>query len=155
MRLYIVRHGEAEHQAATDAERALTERGASEVRALWTRLYASQPQPPRVVTSPLRRAWQTASMVAGIWQDRPPVDVQDLLVPETPVEQTLDWLMRESDPDGWVLVSHMPLVALLTGRLIDGAGPSYPFGLGSVACLELEVVAPAGARLLWLDSPQG
>jgi phosphohistidine phosphatase len=155
MRLYIVRHGEAEHHASTDAERALTKRGAGEVRALWSRLHASQPQPKRIVSSPLLRAWQTASMVAGIWSEYLAVETKELLVPDTPVEHTLDWLMREPNPDGSVLVSHMPLVALLTGRLIDAPASTYPFGLANVACLELDVVAPAGARLLWLESPTG
>lgn len=155
MRLYIVRHGEAEDQAATDAERALTARGASQVRALWTRLHASQSEPARIVSSPLRRARETASIVAGIWQDGPPIHEQPLLSPDMAVEQTLDWLVGEPDLDGWVLVSHMPLVALLTGRLVEGPGTRYPFAVGSVACLELETACVAGARLLWLESPQG
>ncbi len=155
MRLYIARHGEAEPQAATDAERALSARGVSQVRALWTTLHASQREPARIVSSPLRRAQETAWIVAGIWQDSPPVDEQPLLSPETAVEHTLDWLAREPDLDGWVLVSHMPLVALLTGRLVEGTGVRYPFAVGSVACLELEVPCMAGARLLWLESPGG
>lgn len=155
MRVYIVRHGEAEHQAATDADRALTERGTSQVRALWTHLHDSQPEPARIVSSSLRRARETARIVAGTWQDRPPVEVQDLLRPEAPVEQTLDWLAREPDLDGWVLVSHMPLVALLTGRLVEGPGSRYPFAVGSVACLELEAACVAGGRLLWLEAPRG
>jgi phosphohistidine phosphatase len=155
MRLYIVRHGEAEPQAATDAERPLTALGASQVRALWTRLHASQPEPARIVSSPLRRAQETARIVAGIWEDAPTVVEQSLLRPETAVEQTLDWLGGEPDLDRWVLVSHMPLVALLTGRLVEGPGTRYPFAVGAVACLEVEVACLAGSRLLWLESPQG
>lgn len=154
MRLWIARHGEAEHQAATDADRALTDRGARQVRELWTRLGATQPEPARIVSSSLRRARETARIVAGIWSGRPPLEVQDLLVPEAPVEHTLDWLAQQPDADNWVLVSHMPLVALLTGRLVEGAGSRYPFTVGSVACLELELACPAGGRLLWLESPR-
>lgn len=155
MRLWIVRHGEAEHQAATDADRALTERGARQVRALWTHLGATQPEPARIVSSSLRRARETARIVAGVWSDRPALDVQDLLSPEAPVEQTLAWLAQQPDLDGWVLVSHMPLVALLTGRLVEGAGARYPFAVGSVVCLDLEMACPMGARLLWQESPRG
>jgi phosphohistidine phosphatase SixA len=153
MQLYIVRHGEAERSAATDADRALTGRGAAVVRAFWGRLAADRPAPARIVSSPLRRARETARIIADVHDGRPPVTQEPLLTPEAPPADTLRWLGEQRDLDTWVLVSHMPLVALLTGLLVDGPGGRYPFPLAGVACLDLEVACSAGARLRWLESP--
>lgn len=153
MRLYIVRHGEAQRSAATDADRALTAHGGEVVRRFWTRLAADRPEPARIVSSSLRRARETARIIQDIHGGRPPLLEQELLVPEAPPAETARWLELQPDLDTWVLVSHMPLVALLTGLLVDGPGGRYPFPLSGVACLDLAVACPAGARLLWLKGP--
>lgn len=154
MHLYIVRHGEAERETASDAQRALTARGGDEVKRLWTELCGSQPVPARIVSSSLLRARQTARIVADVYGAGLVPEESALLIPEAVPEQTLAWLAAQPDLDGWVLVSHMPLVALLTGLLVEGPGERYPFAVGSVACLDLEVACPGGARLLWLRAPE-
>lgn len=154
MRLYIVRHGEAERRAATDAERALTPQGRHRVAALWQALSAEGVKPGRLVSSPYVRARQTAETIAGVVGDAS-LDTLDLLVPEGAPTAVLDWLMAAAPGDeDLVLVSHMPLVGQLTGLLADSAGAHVPFSVGTVACLEVEVAAAGGARLLWLRAPE-
>ena len=148
MRLYIARHGEAEPQAASDAERPLTRHGRAGVARVWRQLSEAGHQPSVLISSPYVRAVQTADEIARYY---PGIERRQnaLITPDTAPIRVLEWLAGEQLPDGAALVSHMPLVALLTGVLVDGAGARVPFSVGTVACLDVDVMATAGARLLW------
>jgi len=148
VKLYVVRHGEAEPTAPTDAQRPLTRHGRAAVSRLWASLRDAGHEPSILISSPYIRAVQTADEIARYY---PGIDRREeaLIVPEAAPGAVLEWLARASLPDRATLVSHMPLVALLTGLLVDGAGARVPFTVGTVACLEVEVMAEQGARLLW------
>ena len=66
MKLYVMRHGPAEEQAASglDGDRALTSAGRERVRNVAKALSLAGEEPARIVTSPLVRAVQTAEIVA-------------------------------------------------------------------------------------------
>jgi phosphohistidine phosphatase len=66
VKLYVMRHGPAEDNAASgvDADRALTAAGRERVRSVAKALVAAGEEPGRIVTSPLVRAVQTAEIVA-------------------------------------------------------------------------------------------
>ena len=98
MRLYIVRHGEAERRAPTDAERMLTPQGRRQVTALWQTLSAEGVTPGRLVSSPYVRARQTAEAIAGV-AGQVRVETLDLLVPEGAPGAVLDWLMAAEEGD--------------------------------------------------------
>lgn len=151
MRLYLCRHGEAEPFAASDAERSLTRQGERETQLLWSRLVQAGVQPKRIIASPYKRALQTASLVAASCALETPA-INPLLGPDTPPAQVLDWLQGE-DIDELLLVTHMPLIALLTGMLAGEEGERLAFATGTVVALELEVAARGVARLLWLRAP--
>lgn len=153
MRLYIVRHGEAQRQAPTDAERALTERGRAQVQALWWNLLGEGVSVNQLVSSPFLRARQTADVIAGLCPGAERSE-QALLVPEASPTAVMNWLLEEPSTDGLVLVSHMPLVGQLTGALVESGAARVPFSVGTVACLDLDVAAIGGARLLWLRAPE-
>ncbi|MCH8543249.1 MAG: phosphohistidine phosphatase SixA [Alcanivorax sp.] len=165
MRLYVVRHGEAERQVTTDEARALTANGRDGVRRLWQALTAEGECPARLYTSPYVRARQTAAEIADICR-LPVTGTCDLLVPDGQPQRVLDWLLgltmqppvatgsEPADIDApLVLVSHMPLVAHLVGQLCEGPSARLPMGVGAVAALDVEVAAIAGARLAWLRAP--
>lgn len=153
MRLYIVRHGDAERRAPTDAERPLTPVGRTQVRSLWRTLNREKVQVRRLVTSPYQRARETAEIIADVNSGMPAVEVNPLLVPEAALEDVLSWLDQQGDSEGLALVSHMPLVGLLAGCLLEGGGGRFPFSVGTVACLDVEAAVPGAARLLWVRGP--
>ena len=152
MRLYVVRHGEAEPASRSDAERPLTERGRRDVRGLWQALAARGEAPTTIISSPYVRAVQTATEIAGVFNGKV-ARTTELLVPEARPQEVFDWLLSEPLRDGMMLVSHMPLVSLLVGRLVDGAEARVPMSVGAVALLDIEVPVAAGGRLVWLRSP--
>ncbi|MFN3714329.1 MAG: phosphohistidine phosphatase SixA [Alcanivoracaceae bacterium] len=152
MRLYIVRHGEAERQITTDEARALTPRGRDEVDALWRALADTGLRPTRLVSSPYVRAQQTADIIANRYPGVARTEL-DMITPDGDPVRALAALDRMGAADGWMLVSHMPFVDLLCGALTDGQ--RYGFAVGAVACVELEALAPGCGRLLWLRAPGG
>lgn len=152
MNVYLCRHGEAMAQAPTDAQRPLTERGQLEVMALWQTLREEGVTIDRLIASPYQRAQQTALCIARVYGGMEQ-EACGYLVPETRPEQTLDWLLRQPEGDNLVLVSHMPLVSLLTGVWTGDPAARPGFRVGAVAALDVEVAATAGARLRWLRAP--
>ncbi|MCH2555849.1 phosphohistidine phosphatase SixA [Alloalcanivorax sp. C16-1] len=152
MRVYLCRHGEAVAQAPTDAERPLTERGRLEVMALWQDLRAEGVRMERLIASPYRRAQQTALCIARAFGGQEQ-EACGWLVPEARPQAFLDWLIQQPEQDNTVLVSHMPLVSLLTAAWIGEPTARPAFRVGTVAALDVEVAAPGGARLLWMRGP--
>lgn len=152
MRLYVVRHGEAEPQSSSDEARALTDRGREDVRGLWQALAARGEVPGPVYSSPYLRARQTAAEICTVYR-RELAGLSELLVPDGRPQEVFDWLLGLPQVDGMMLVSHMPLVGHLVGRLADGPDARVPMGVGSVALLDVEVPAVGGGRLIWLRSP--
>jgi len=152
MRLYIVRHGEAETRANSDAERALTGRGRDAVAEIWQSLRRDGVQVARLMHSPYVRARQTAEVIG---EQYPGIRLEacDLITPDDPVMPVIDWLAAQPTLEGCVLVSHMPLVAALTGALSEGVSARVPFSVGTVACLDMEVASVGGGRLIWTRSP--
>src|SRR6202008_5044885 len=64
MNLYLLRHAEAEEEAASDGERQLTERGREQARTVGRFCARNDLYPEKIITSPLARAQQTAKIVA-------------------------------------------------------------------------------------------
>lgn len=142
--LWIVRHGEAEPRAVSDADRALTPRGWAQARAAGHWIGGRRPGPQRIFCSPYRRARETAAELSerlGL-----PVDEQPLLTPDASLTSLLAWL--EEQGAGSLLVSHQPLVSALAGMLLHGSAASGPpLGTASVVELQTSLFAPGWAHL--------
>ncbi|MBI6631090.1 phosphohistidine phosphatase SixA [Pseudomonas paralactis] len=115
MKLWVLRHGEAQGHARTDAERNLTEHGRAEVLRSAAHLIG-QPL-SAIIASPYVRAQQTAQLVREVLGFEPAICTVPWLTPDGDVQQVL----RELDTDDNVLlVSHQPLVGSLISFLQHG-----------------------------------
>lgn len=145
MKVWVLRHGEAEPHARSDDQRNLTEHGRKQVLRSAAHLIG-QPL-DAIVASPYVRAQQTAALVH-----------QALGFGEEVV--TVSWLTPDSDPERVVreleglglanilLVSHQPLVGQLVGLLGSGSRQdSAPMSTASLAELEGEWVLAGGMTL--------
>ena len=65
-----------------------------------------------------------------------------------------DWLIEQPSCENLVLVSHMPLVSLLSALWVGEPRSRPGFRVGSVAAFDVDVAAAGGARLLWLRAPE-
>lgn len=151
MRLYLSRHGQAVSQAATDAQRPLTESGRAALLAHWQLMRSNGIAVAALIASPYVRAQQTADCIEQVYGSLPRRTC-DQLVPDAHPGELFEWLLANPPVDNTVLVSHMPLVAQLTASW-TGSMDRIGFNVGTVASLDVDVAAAGGARLLWLRSP--
>ncbi len=104
-----------------------------------------------LLVSPYLRAQQTADCIDQVYGGLMRINC-DELVPEASPALLLDWLLANPVSENTVLVSHMPLVAQLTA-VWTGSTARIGYTVGTVACLDVDVAAASGARLLWMCSP--
>ncbi|KTC22989.1 phosphohistidine phosphatase [Pseudomonas marginalis ICMP 9505] len=135
MKLWILRHGEAQAQARTDAERNLTEHGRGEVLRSAAHLIG---QPiSAILASPYVRAQQTAELVRDALGFEPAIKTVPWLTPEGNPLQVLAQLDTDGADDNVLLVSHQPLVGSLISFLQHGhQRQPQPMHTASLAELE-------------------
>lgn len=145
MKLWVLRHGEAEPHARSDAERNLTEHGRKEVLSSAAQLIG---QPiDAILASPYVRAQQTAELVREALGFEAPIGTVPWLTPDS---NPLTALERIDSADNLLLVSHQPLVGNLIGLLQHGHLRS-PQAMGTAFLAELEGDWPL-AGLMALNS---
>ncbi|WP_104202080.1 phosphohistidine phosphatase SixA [Billgrantia saliphila] len=150
-RLLIMRHGDAA-PGFPDHARELTSRGHVEAGRVADWLRQERRGKVRLLSSPYRRARQTAEHVAAALGSS--VETLPCLTPDDPPVAVADWLLRNETDDTVFLVSHMPLVGALTGLLVEGRadrGPGFP--TAGVVELESDVWAAGCASLLRFIAP--
>ncbi|MEH6491347.1 phosphohistidine phosphatase SixA [Halopseudomonas sp.] len=151
MRLWILRHGQAAAQAASDAERPLTSLGEAEVQAM-SALLAGQPL-DAILASPYRRAQQTAAVMRAELGFSQEVGTAPWLTPDDDPGEVLRFLSERSEQHV-LLVSHQPLVSQLVSLLVEGNRAShYPMPTAALACIELDFVAAGLGTLVALRVP--
>lgn len=149
MRIYIVRHGEAERAVpgSSDAGRQLTAKGQRQAERVGAALRVLGEVPSVVLTSPLPRARQTADLAVKAMAEkrsRPPIRVLDRLAPGACAGDVLAAIPAE--PRSVMLVGHQPTLGALVGALIGGlhAAP-IDLSTASLACLEIPGAPSPGA----------
>ncbi|PQZ91725.1 MULTISPECIES: phosphohistidine phosphatase SixA [Pseudomonas] len=132
MKVWILRHGEAEGHARTDAERNLTEHGRGEVLRSAAHLIGKPIS--AILASPYVRAQQTAGLVRDALGFEPQIRTLPWLTPEGNPQQVLEQLDTD---DNVLLVSHQPLVGSLISFLQHGhQRQPQPMHTASLAELE-------------------
>jgi phosphohistidine phosphatase len=155
MKLYLVRHAIAEKAAAgSDDDRALTEVGKEKMAQVVVGLRKLKIFPPLILTSPLRRARETAEILAeGLGGT---MEVVKELAPGSSPAATIAVVGRHMRLAGLVMVGHQPDLGRLASHLLTGTDRfELEFKKGGVACLEVETGGSAlHGRLLWLVPPR-
>ncbi|MFF7708389.1 histidine phosphatase family protein [Pseudomonas sp. NPDC007930] len=136
MKLWVLRHGEAQAQALTDAQRRLTPRGREQALQSAGRLLGVPLA--GILASPYARAQETALLVRQALGGELSLNTVPWLTPDSDPAATLLGL-DEHGPGDWLLVSHQPLVGCLLGWLERGERAAlHPMGTASLAELEGE-----------------
>ena len=127
MRLYLVRHAEAE-SGEPDELRKLTREGREQARALGRRLRAEGARPATILTSPLLRARETGGELARALEVQSEPD--ERLAPGATVDDVRAALAGRGDEV--VVVGHQPDCSKIAAELTGGPEPAFPPG-GMVA----------------------
>jgi phosphohistidine phosphatase len=153
--LYIVRHATAEPRGqGPDEERALTPKGSARAAEVARGLRALGCRPERVLTSPLRRAEQTARILAETLCPDAPFEMCERLAPGASAEQLATELAGAVEGSVMV-VGHAPDVTDIAAGLVCGrCGLDIAFKKAAACCISFRSGPVLGeGRLEWLLQP--
>ena len=122
MEIYVLRHGEAEETETgrTDRDRKLTAKGHRDLKAVLRVARKAEVAPDLILTSPLRRAQETAAIAAEILGCKRIEETRNLLPGASP---ELVWKEIGSDykVDAILLAGHQPHLSSLIALLLEAS----------------------------------
>lgn len=141
MKLYIMRHGQAELTASSDQQRELTIKGIEETSIMAKWLKSKQPTFDISFVSPYIRAQQTFDIISQNCPMNGHHYCLNELVPEASPANCGDVLLAycaQHCVKSALVVSHLPLVSLLISDLCKGdIVPT--FSTSSIACIDIDL----------------
>lgn len=167
MRLFIMRHGEAQnpvsHSLTSDSERALTKQGQFEAQMMANWLTMVTADIEYLWVSPFLRAQQTCAIVSKSMPIK--AEVLDFIIPAGDAKHVHDYIdafianqlegMSDSDNSAQLkpllIVSHMPLVSYLVAELTKYQAAPI-FATAAIAEIDYDIKAMQG-KLVRLISP--
>jgi len=158
--VFILRHGEAGTRVSMpsrDSERSLTEAGKKEMEKVAESLFGLGVEFDRIITSPLKRAMETAEIVAKAYDSKSPkLETWEELLPEGSKQALLQRLSKLRQDSDSLLVGHEPYLSTLISEIIVG-NPRGRILLkkGGLAKVQITAFSPkATGELRWLLTPR-
>jgi len=156
MTIYFLRHASAGKRmlnARKDERRPLDEDGLLQAGYIGRLLANLDVQVEQIISSPLKRALQTASLVANELAFESGVQLDNALRPESEFEQFQALLARNKRFDSIMVVGHNPSLSEFLGKsLVSSSGPSH-IDLKKAAVAKVEMSGKSGT-LEWLVTPK-
>lgn len=153
MKLWLLRHGEAEAYQRHDADRQLTEQGRQQV--VQAAQFLLDVKFDRVLSSPYIRAKQTAELLCATLSHLGNIEIVPWLTPEDDVRE----VVRKLDAypvENLLIVAHQPLLGTLASWLMDADRlHGLPMETASVACLEGDFIGAGTMQLRSLQHVRG
>jgi phosphohistidine phosphatase len=155
MNLYILRHASAGTRRANpvvDVKRPLDKEGKQQCILVGSFLSALNVQFDRVVSSPLKRALQTASLVGTETGYESKIEISDALSPQGTVQKFQDLVRSLMKYENVLVVGHNPnLTAFFGSLLVTGGRISTRLRKGAVARIDCTRLP---GTLHWLVDPR-
>jgi phosphohistidine phosphatase len=155
MNLYLMRHADAgvsRHNPKLDAKRGLVKEGKEQCMVMARMLGALKVQVDVIISSPLKRALQTAQFVGTELGYEAKVEVSSALGPDGDFPALQKLIEKYGDREGVLMVGHNPNLFQFLGRIITGnGGAGVRLRKGSVARIDMSKHPPL---LQWLVDPR-
>jgi len=150
---YFVRHGPAvdfRDWDGSDFDRPLTAKGSARMMQVAKRLAKLGVAPDALVTSPLVRAEQTASIIGDVCGLRPIEDAR--LAGGFNPRALKEILKAHADANALMLVGHEPAMSATVGYVLGGA--NLEFKKGAIACVDVSDSQTPSGTLIWMVPPK-
>jgi phosphohistidine phosphatase len=148
MKIFILRHGQAEAYQTSDAVRRLTEKGVADTQQMLSSNLQFLSSVKNICASPLVRAKQTAAIAAQLLKVESLITTS-CLEPEANLQDVFSFLESFSETE-ILLVSHLPLVGILANRLCGFTQNRIQFNTSSLVGIECDF-ATEGLGNLFLE----
>jgi phosphohistidine phosphatase len=155
MNLYLMRHADAglpRGNPTLDAKRGLVKDGKDQCILMAALLSAFKVQVDVILSSPLKRAMQTAQLVGTELGYDGKVEVTPALNMDASYVDFQKMLAKYTECEGVLAVGHNPTLFQFLGRLVTGnGGANLRVRKGSIARVDLDRHPP---QLQWLIDPR-
>jgi phosphohistidine phosphatase len=154
MEIYLMQHGEA-YAEDQDQERSLTPGGEDQIRASGKALRKLGVDVDLIVSSPKKRARQTAEIVGGeLGYSGEEIAVTETLEPLAPAEDAIAYIRRYGEKEKVFLAGHLPSLGVIASKLVSQeAHVSIHFEMGGVCRIDVEVLPTHEGDLRWVFPP--
>lgn len=157
MQIYLLRHGTAAggSPGTSDSERALTGEGKKELRTLLEFARKAGVKPTLILSSPYRRAMETARLAESELDCKGGILEVRTLVPAGVAADVWQEIRIHRDEKAILLASHEPLMGMLLGYLLGGYNLVADFKKGTLAQVDVDSFATQPRAVLkWMIHPK-
>jgi phosphohistidine phosphatase len=155
--IYILRHGVAEdgHAGMKDADRALTGEGGKKLQSVLRRARAVDVEPAVILTSPYRRARETAQIAAEALRVEGSLEESLALTPDGSPEGVWHAIRAHKGAPQVMIVGHEPLFSAVYAYLLGEPALQIDVKKGSLGRIDVDRFTgqPHGI-LRWLIYPK-
>jgi len=156
MELYLLRHGIAEDRnSGGDAARQLTDEGRKKLRRVLDRAAGAGLAPSLILSSPLKRAIQTAEIAADALGYKEKIVQTHALLPDASPQALWDDLRGRRDEDAIVAAGHEPMMSATVAWMLGTPGLQVDMKKAALVCIALDHfrAQPQGV-LRWMLIPR-
>jgi phosphohistidine phosphatase len=155
MEIYLMQHGKSFSEEA-DPERSLTPEGENQIEASTRALQKMGVGFDLIVTSPKKRARQTAEIVAqGLEYPSDDIKVTEALQPKAPASDAISFLKAYEDKTRVLLTGHLPsLGGIASDLLSEGSKVDVQFNMGGLCRVDADLSKGGAGELKWVLPPE-
>ena len=156
MQIYLLRHGIAEdaRPGQADSERALTGEGREKLRRVLKRARLAGAAPDLILSSPYRRALETADVAIELLGYEGKVVRTRALVPEASPFDTWEEIRSRKGEESILLASHEPLMSSMVAFLLDSPAMQVDMKKAALVRVDCDRFGPEPCGVLkWMMTP--
>jgi len=153
MELYLLRHGIAEDRAPNgrDADRRLTDEGRDKLRRILERAHAAGVELSLILSSPLRRALETAEVAAHELGYQGKIVRTPALEPNSSPHKIWEAIREHREETAVLLAGHEPLFSATVAYLVGSTQQMIHFRKGALVRIDADAFNPAPRGILeWM-----
>lgn len=154
MELYLLRHAIAEEHSPSgrDMDRRLTDEGRTKLRRVLKRAAAAGVSPSLIISSPYKRAIETAEIAASELGYEGEILKSGALIPDSSPQSVWSELKEHRDESAILLTGHDPLFSSLAAWLLGSTRQMIEFK--KAAIVRIDVTASPQGVLQWMITPK-
>jgi phosphohistidine phosphatase len=156
MQIYLLRHGIAEEPESgrSDSDRALTAEGRDKLRRVLKRARSADLSPSLILSSPYKRALETAAIAADVLAYEGEIMRTRALVPEANPADVWEEIRHRPNERAVLLASHQPLMSALGAFLLSSPALVIDMKKGALVRIDCQRFGPQPSGILkWMLTP--
>jgi phosphohistidine phosphatase len=157
MEVYLLRHGIAEDRAESgrDADRALTDDGRKKLTKVLERARKAGVTPTLILSSPLKRAFETAEIAAKELGYSSEISITNSLTPDSAPQRVWTEIRAHRDEPALLLAGHEPLFSATVAFMLGSSRSMVEFKKAGLVRIDFDSLGaePRGV-LMWMISPK-